>query len=97
MASEAFALADALHADCKAVSEFLDASVRPIVEGSQSIACGRNGVACQDCTVNGGACFSGPTRDGGQDLVCAYGCPGPEINFGCKLYCSSPSDCVPGP
>ena len=67
------------------------------VEGSQNIACGRNGVACQDCTGNGGACFSGPTRDGGQDLVCAYGCPGPEFNFGCKLYCSSPSDCVPGP
>ena len=32
MASEAFALADALHADCKAVSEFLDASVRPIAD-----------------------------------------------------------------
>lgn len=66
-------------------------------EGSQDVACGSNGVACQNCAGDGGVC-TGPVAagDAGAHLVCGYGCKVDGL-VGCTSYCSSPSNCfLPG-
>jgi hypothetical protein len=60
-------------------------------EGSQDVACGGNGVACQNCAGDGGICTRFVSGDGSADLVCGYNCP--IYGVGCTSYCSSPSDC----
>jgi hypothetical protein len=66
------------------------------VQGAQDVACGSHGAACQNCT-DGGLCVAFAAGDGGVATnVCGYDCASP---FGvlCASYCSSPSDCSPGP
>jgi hypothetical protein len=63
-------------------------------EGSQNVACGERGVACQDCTPDAGTCLGVVMNDGGVRELCGYDCL--ELNeIECQTYCSSPSDCVP--
>jgi hypothetical protein len=67
------------------------------VEGSQDIACGNDGVACQNCADDGGLCGSLVSADGAVERVCAYGCTTPWGLGPCTSYCSSPSVCSSQP
>jgi hypothetical protein len=63
------------------------------VVGSQDVGCGTHGVACQDCTSDGGVCVGVGLPDGGTQAACGYDCqPGLPL---CTVICPSVSDCAP--
>lgn len=69
------------------------------VVGTQNIACGIAGAACQDCTSDGGLCTDSLSNiyDGGPYRACGYGCLVTYPPYACDLYCPSATDCTENP
>jgi hypothetical protein len=63
-------------------------------EGTQNVACGVAGAACQDCSSDGGICFDLGAPDGSIPRYCGYGCVTTDQPELCKLYCTSATDCT---